>query len=317
MRRRGWVALPPFVACSLVAVGAQVSAPPPSTPPASTPASPSPSAPALSVPASSPVPGGIAIIDVGDCPDPAPRVDFEGHRVMVLRDGTKWRALVGIPLATDVGQHTIAVRAGDAPARHVAFEVKPKKYASQHLKVPPAQVDLSEEDLARVNSERPRIDAALEHWSDEAPASLVLAQPVDGVRSSSFGLRRFFNKQARNPHSGLDIAADAGTPIRAPAAGVVVETGDFFFNGGSIFLDHGQGLVTMYCHLSAIDVKAGQRVETGEVIGKVGASGRVTGAHLHWGVSFNRAFVDPALLLETGDQNASGRDGGEAFPRTP
>lgn len=291
MRRSPWTARPAF---ALICASALAGSPPPEPQ-------------GESLPSSAPVPGGIAVIDVGDCPDPAPRVDFEGHRVMVLRDGTKWRALVGIPLAAEVGQHTIAVRAGDAPARHVAFEVKPKKYASQHLKVPPAQVDLSEEDMARVNSERPRIDAALEHWNDEAPASLVLAPPVDGVHSSSFGLRRFFNKQARNPHSGMDIAADSGTPIRAPAPGVVVETGEFFFNGGTVFIDHGQGLVTMYCHMSAIDVQPGQRIDTGEVIGKVGATGRVTGAHLHWGVSLNRAFVDPVLLLKTSDQNASRR----------
>ena len=254
-----------------------------------------------SLPASHPVPGGIALVDVGDCDARAPRVEFEGYRVMVRRDGGKWRAIVGIPLATEVGRHTIAVRAGDAPPRHVAFEVKPKEYATQRLKVPPEHVDLSRRDLARVARERLRIDAALEHWSDEEPVALQLVPPVVGPRSSSFGLRRFFNDQVRNPHSGMDIAADAGTPIRAPAPGVVLETGDFFFNGGSVFLDHGNGLVTMYCHLSQIGVKAGQRVATGEVIGKVGASGRATGPHLHWGVSLNRAFVDPALLLATGD----------------
>ncbi len=243
------------------------------------------------------VPGGIAIVDVGGCEDPAPRVEFAGHRVMVRSDGGRWQAVVGIPLSTDPGKHTIAVHVGEATPRHVAFDVVPKKYRVQRLKVPPSQVDLSKEDLARVERERPRIDAALEHWSDEAPGALQLQVPVAGPRSSSFGLRRFFNDQARNPHSGMDIAADTGTPIRAPAPGVVLDTGEFFFNGGTVFVDHGQGLVTMYCHLSEIGVKAGQRVATGEMLGKVGATGRVTGAHLHWGVSLNRAFIDPALLL--------------------
>ncbi|HEU4531295.1 MAG TPA: peptidoglycan DD-metalloendopeptidase family protein [Steroidobacteraceae bacterium] len=251
----------------------------------------------LTLPAPRPVPGGLVVLEVGDAMRPAPRVEFMGHRAMVLANDGKWQALVGIPLAAEVGKHTVAVREGDAPPRHVVIDVKPHKYATQRLKVAPKHVDLSAKDLERVEQERPRIDAALEHFSEAAPPTLVLQPPVPGPRSSSFGLRRYFNDQQRNPHSGMDIAANTGTPILAPAPGVVVETGDFFFNGKTVFLDHGQGLVTMYCHLSEIDVQNGQRVDTGQVIGKVGATGRVTGAHLHWGVSLNRAFVDPALLL--------------------
>jgi murein DD-endopeptidase MepM/ murein hydrolase activator NlpD len=226
-----------------------------------------------------------------------PEVRYRGYRAMVVARDGKWNAVVGIPLAVEPGREWAEVKDEVPPPKYLSFDVQPKKYRTQKLKVPPSQVDLSEADLARVEKERPRIEAALDHWTEVVPTTLKLVAPVAGPRSSSFGLRRVFNDQSRNPHSGMDIAADIGVPVKAAAPGVVVETGEFFFNGNTVFVDHGQGLVTMYCHLSAIDVKTGQQVEAGDVLGKVGATGRVTGPHLHFGVSLNRAFVDPALFL--------------------
>lgn len=250
------------------------------------------------LPRTSAVPGGVVALELPDSPSP-PRVRFDGNRVMVLRTARGWRALVGLPLAQAPGEVRIDVEQdGRTEVRRVT--IVDKQYRAQYLKVPPGKVDLSPEDEARVAGEQARIRAALATFSEQPPDTLALRPPVGGPRSSSFGLRRYFNQQPRNPHSGMDIAAAVGTPVLAPAEGSVVDAGDYFFNGKSVFVDHGQGLVTMYCHLSQIAVQVGQRVRTGERLGAVGATGRVTGPHLHWGVALNRALVDPAAFLADG-----------------
>lgn len=254
------------------------------------------------LPQSSSVPGGVALLDLPVVPGhegpdaTAPEVSFEGQKVMVIRRENGWTAVVGIPLARSPGPAVVEIHAGNTVLRR-GFTVNGKQYVTQKLKVAPSQVDLAPADLARVEREQPLIRAAVGTFSDTLPDTLQLASPVPGTRSSSFGSRRVFNGQPRNPHSGMDIAAATGTPVVAPAAGKVIETGDYFFNGKSVFIDHGLGFVTMYCHLSAIDVVKGATVKTGDAIGKIGATGRVTGPHLHWGVALNRAFVDPALFL--------------------
>lgn len=254
------------------------------------------------MPQSSPVPGGVAVLELPVVPgheaanSTPPEVLFEGQKVMVLRSAGGWTAVVGIPLARSPGPASIEIHAGTTTLRR-GFTVNGKQYVTQKLKVAPSQVDLAPADLARVEREQPIIRAAVGTFSENLPDTLRLASPVPGSRSSSFGLRRVFNGQPRNPHSGMDIAAASGTPIVAPAPGKVIATGDYFFNGKSVFIDHGMGFVTMYCHLSDITVAEGTTVRTGDPIGKVGSTGRVTGPHLHWGVALNRAFVDPALFL--------------------
>ncbi len=211
--------------------------------------------------------------------------------------GHEWLAIVGLPLSQPPGAAQIRVEGLPQGAMTVSFRVLPAHYRAQRLKVPPSQVDLSDADLARVAAEHERIHAALAAFTAPLPATLRLAPPIGGPRSSSFGLRRFFNGAARDPHSGMDIAARTGTPVHAAAAGVVADSGDYFFNGITVLIDHGGGLVTMYCHLSRVDVHIGQSVAVGDIIGAVGSTGRVTGPHLHFGVALNRAFVDPALFL--------------------
>lgn len=242
-------------------------------------------------------PGGIARISLGTA-EQAPQVSFNGVPVMVLRDAGQWTALVGIPLAAQPGPARLTVQHAGQARTEVGFQIKPFRYAEQRLKVAPGQVDLSAEDAARYELERAHLQQVIATFSPAMPSSLHLLQPSSGRRSSSFGLRRVFNGQARTPHSGMDIAAGQGAPVLAAADGVVIDSGNYFFNGNTLWLDHGSGLLTMYCHLAAIEVKVGERVQAGTIIGKVGATGRATGPHLHWSVSLNRAMVDPLLFLE-------------------
>jgi murein DD-endopeptidase MepM/ murein hydrolase activator NlpD len=251
---------------------------------------------ASALPKESRVPGGVAYVSVPGGTQP-PTVSYDGHRAAVIkRDGT-WVAIVGIPLAAKAGKQTLKVESSDGPVE-VSFDILDKSYRTQHLKIAnQRQVDPNPEDLKRIEQEQARSNAALSRFSVAGEPVLQLSSPVAGKRSDSYGSRRVFNGQPRNPHSGMDIAAPTGTPIHSPADGLVVEAGDFFFNGNTLYIDHGYGLVTMYCHLDTIGVKLGDRVTIGEVIGTVGATGRVTGPHLHWGVALNRAMIDPSLFL--------------------
>jgi murein DD-endopeptidase MepM/ murein hydrolase activator NlpD len=265
-------------------------------------------APDGTLPRASPVPGGVAELSLpGEAgPTAPPLVSYDGKRVMVRRIGGHWFAIVGIPLSAQPGQATVSVQsAADAPAQSLNFVLAPKQYQEQRLTVAPSKVDLSPEDGARAERETEHVHAVLATFDERVPESLRLLPPINGVRTSSFGRRRVFNNEPRAPHSGMDIAAATGTPIHAAADGTVIDTGDYFFSGNTVMIDHGQGLITFYCHLSTIGVQRGEAVQRGELIGKVGATGRVTGPHLHFGVALNGQFVDPALFLPARSAPAS------------
>ncbi len=241
-----------------------------------------------------PVPGGVAVVDLGPATQ-APKATYQGKPVLVVKDqDARWLAIVGIPLNIKAGtqQHITSVN------RTLAFTVGSKTYPEQHITLKnQRQVNPNPDDLKRIEQELDVQMRAYRSFSAGTPSNLLLDKPVDGPLSSKFGVRRFFNGEERNPHAGLDFAVPAGTPIKSPAAGKVILIGNYFFNGNTVFVDHGQGFISMFCHMSKVDVKVGDAVPRGGVVGRVGSTGRATGPHMHWNISLNDARVDPAIFI--------------------
>ena len=245
------------------------------------------------------VPGGVAVVRINE--QQRPSALFNGKRVIVVGEPGLWHAYVGLPLSIKPGTHRLEVQAGTVKSIH-NFDVADKKYTEQRITLKDqGMVNPSPVNMERINRETAVVNQVKSSWSDSSEVPLQLELPVVAAFSSPYGLRRFFNDQPRNPHSGLDIAAPEGTPTKTAAPGKVVNTGEYYFNGNTVFIEHGQGLITMYCHMSRIDVKAGQELKRDDVIGLVGKTGRVTGAHLHWGVIMNTVSVDPTLFISESD----------------
>tara|TARA_B100002003_G_C14049313_1_gene505420 strand:- start:130 stop:960 length:831 start_codon:yes stop_codon:yes gene_type:complete len=248
-----------------------------------------------SLPDSSMVPGGVAVVPTGT---EANSGSYRDERILLADFDGEQYAIIGIPLNASIGTHQFALELADGRRELLQFSIEDKEYVEQHITITnERQVNPNADDMVRINRESAEMNRAFTSWDDSQTPVFGMRAPVQGVRSSSFGLKRFFNGQPRNPHSGMDIAADEGTPIYAPAPGVILTTGNYFFNGNTIILDHGHGLISLYCHMNTIDVVAGTVVDTGDQIGKVGQTGRVTGPHLHWSINLNNTRVDPALFL--------------------
>lgn len=253
---------------------------------------------ALALPTHAPVPGGIAVIDLGAADSARPAARWNEQPLAVVAENGRWFALLGIPLDTLPAPLEVTV-SGAAGERRLGVPVGIKNYPEQRLTIKDKRkVEPDPADLARIEREQAHTERIKRQFSAAVPDT-AFARPASGRLSSRFGLRRFFNGQPRNPHSGLDFAAPAGAPVLAPAAGEVADAGDYFFNGNTVFIDHGQGLISAYMHLSQIAVRPGQRIAKGERLGAVGATGRSTGAHLHWTVILNGTPVDPELFLGT------------------
>ena len=256
---------------------------------------------AIEYPIVNAVPGGIAVIDLDNTYTNSKKVFFNKKRVLVKQNKSGWQAFVGLPLKIKPGTHKISVVDTNGNKKYNEFPVSDKAYETRHITIKNKRmVSPTKKDIERHYKEKPLMLAALKKWSDKSNVQTNFVSPVDGRFSSIFGLKRIYNKQKRiRRHTGLDIAAPQGTNIKSPAKGTVIRTGSYFFTGNTVFIDHGQGLVTMYCHLNKMHVKADQELAQGESIGTVGMTGRVSGPHLHWVVSLNNTKVDPKLFIPT------------------
>ena len=246
------------------------------------------------------VPGGLVWVDLPETLKTTSLVNFAGQRVLNVRIEGKLRALVGLALDLAPGEYHLEVNS--KKIEH-GFVVQAKEYPVQNITLKDqSKVDLSTEDLARVATEHTEIAAHKRHYralDDTQSPDLSFISPANGRLSGRFGARRIFNGQARAPHSGLDFAAPRGALVRSAGKGQVLAVADYFFNGKTVFVDHGRGLISMYCHLQKITVAQGQSLDRGEPLGLVGNTGRASGPHLHWSVALNGAMINPELFLKS------------------
>jgi murein DD-endopeptidase MepM/ murein hydrolase activator NlpD len=248
------------------------------------------------------VPGGVALVRVADTKAPAPVVTRDGKRIWVTKHSVGkqlpgWYAVVGLPLNTTPGQHSLTIKSGGAETTQT-FRVIAKRYPVQKLTfTDKGMVDPAQQNMERIEREAKHLGEIRRTWRERDDTDAQFVAPANGRLSSRFGLQRVLNGKPRSPHAGLDIAVPTGTRINTAANGTVVDAGDYYFTGKTVYIDHGNGLLTMYCHLSEIGVMAGDNVAKGQAIGLSGMTGRATGPHLHWSVVLNGVMVEPELFL--------------------
>jgi len=242
------------------------------------------------------VPGGIMVVTVRDAKGPV-KGTFNSRQLHFNAAQGLFKAAAGIDLNTEPGSYPLSVTVAGAKFTR-PVKISKKSYPVQKLTLPEDKVILSPENEARVEREQKAMAAV---WPVDSARlwSGRFIDPLPGKEiTTPFGVRRIINRIPKNSHSGIDLAAETGEPVRAPNDGVVVLADEQFFSGNSLVLDHGQGIYTMFFHLSEAKVRTGQAIMKGDVIGLVGATGRVTGSCLHWGVRMQGAKVDPLQLIK-------------------
>lgn len=244
------------------------------------------------------VPGGVAVVALPVQGKTAPHAEMDGHRLMVVAHDGQWYALAGLPLDTAPGEKTLELETGSAGPVPVKFQVAPKDYPTQALTIAnPEMVNPTPAQLKRAEREQKHLDKVVKGWRKTSRPAIAFIWPAAGPETSAFGVRRVLNGEAKSPHAGIDIGAPEGTPLHAPEDAVVADVGHYFYCGKTLTLDMGEGLYSVFCHMSLIKVSPGQKVKQGQYVGRIGKTGRATGPNLHWTVRLNGAAVDPHVFL--------------------
>ena len=247
--------------------------------------------------------GGVLRLDVVARPEPDTVTGFFLNRTLpfIRKADGGFYTLLGVDMETAPGVYQVVVKLHrsrhETETLRRSIRVQDAGFPVEKLTLDPAKVFPDSAALARIRRETALRNLKWSRWSSKVFWHGSFIPPVQG-QMRRFGCRRIINGAPRSPHTGVDISAPEGTPVRSPAAGKVLLTGDFFFSGKSVYIDHGLGLVGMFFHLSRIDVAEGEMVEKGQIIGAVGSTGRASGAHLHWGVRWRGVRINPALLLQ-------------------
>lgn len=218
--------------------------------------------------------------------------------LLTYAEGYKYFLIYGIPYNSKIGPNVIKITSNsNLIDKVISFEVRNKDFQTQYIAVSKKYTTPSKIDLLRIKKERGLLISSKKKWIDINP-ELKFIHPVKGTVTGVYGTRRFYNKQEGKAHNGLDIAAKKGTTIMAPSAGSVLLTGNYFYNGKFVFLDHGRGLKSIFIHMDKINVSKGQIIKKGEKIGEVGSTGKSTGAHLHWSLILNGIYINPKAFLK-------------------